>query len=91
MLDLFAWLSGAVSGGVFAWLALRASLLYRRAQRMRERAENSKPSQARAFFENFSTRLRLEAGWRPKDHGLIVVAILSLLVHQLLSGIRILS
>lgn len=89
--EVIAWLFGALSAGAFAWLALRASLLHRRAQRIQDRTMRSQPSEARSFFNNFSTRLKLEAGWRPADHRLIIIAIISLIISQVLSGIRLLS
>ncbi|QJQ96032.1 MULTISPECIES: hypothetical protein [Halomonadaceae] len=88
MLEFTAWLFGLLSAGIFAYLALRASLLHRRAERVAGRVASSPPSAARDFFDRFSQRLKVEAGWRPMDHGLIIIAIMALSINQLLNGIK---
>lgn len=89
ILEAFAWVFGALSAFIFAWMALRASLLYGQAQRKEEQAEKSSPSQQKAaqFFADYARRLRVEAGWRPRDHRLIVAAVIALGISQASSGI----
>lgn len=84
-LELVAWGAGALSAGIFAYLAFRASLMFWNAEKARERAEQTGGPRTRRLFDGISRRLKTAAGWRRQDHYLISAAIMFLVINQLMS------
>ncbi|QTF91372.1 hypothetical protein [Halomonas sp. BM-2019] len=87
-LDVTAWLAGALSAGIFAYLALRASRMFMKADKARVRAGQTSGGRTRRLWVSFSQAFTRAAGWQKMDHLLIWAAVGLLAINQLIALYR---
>ncbi len=86
-LGQFSDVLGAIAAAIASWQALRASTIYRRAHGARHRSDSVKGSRIGNLFMSAADRFDTNAGWRPRDHALLVLSIAALALSYVIAFI----